>query len=89
MWATLGEYPVDIQLSMATEADTYGVPRKRMTTPGSRGWGCGTSSFSNCSSDPVLGSGYRLQKEHIVYTPETIASLSRQYQLPCPEMTLE
>lgn len=33
MWATLGEYPVDMPLSMATEAD---VPRKKTTTPGSR-----------------------------------------------------
>lgn len=33
MWATLGEYPVDISLSMATEADSHGVPREKMTTP--------------------------------------------------------
>lgn len=33
MWATLGEYPVDMPLSMATEADAHGVPRKKMTTP--------------------------------------------------------
>lgn len=33
-----------------------GFPRKNHKNPGSCEWGCGTSSSSNCSSDPILGS---------------------------------
>ena len=90
MWATLGEYPVDMSLSMAIEADAYGVPREKMTTPpdlvnGDAGHPVPQTALVIPFLDPIYG----LQKDHTVYIPETTASLSRQHQLPCPEMTLE
>lgn len=91
MWATLGEYPVDMPLSMATEADAHGVPRKKNDNPPDL-VNTGDAGYPVPQTAPVtpsLDSIYCLPKEHTLYISETIASLSRQHQLPCSEMTLE